>query len=206
MIRRMTRSTLMIGALIAAMTLGVQLVLAETVVSTTGSIGRFEFLDNHGTTPGANCDYKTHKVNGTHRLADISIRAPKVFARNSSRPNTPRVVGWRFRSSSTTPSSTAPTIRRCSRAPWSRPRRPCPTARTSRVGSGFRGLDPQGQLPGPGHHLLVPERLVDQGHGQGRGPHRLLPGPGWRAGHGPADELLPGELILDHGHRRRPVT
>ncbi len=97
MIRRMTRSTLMIGALIASMTLGVQPVLAETVVSTTGSVGHYQFLDNHGTTPGANCDYKTHKVNGTHRLADISIRAPKVFARNSSHPNTPRVVGWRFR-------------------------------------------------------------------------------------------------------------
>ncbi len=97
MIGSMTRRAMVVGAMLAALTLGVQPAFAATVTSTTGKVGPYQFNDEQGGPRGANCDYETHKTNGTYLLDDISVRAPFVHARDTGSGNQHQKVGWWYK-------------------------------------------------------------------------------------------------------------
>ncbi len=98
MIRRMSRPAAMLGPVMMALVLAAQPAAAAHVTSTTGHPGPYTIHDNHDTTRGANCDYKTNQSsNGHYLLKDISVRAPSVYARNTGPGNQSQWVGWQFK-------------------------------------------------------------------------------------------------------------
>jgi len=93
----MSRRAALFGPLLMALALSAQPAAAATVVHSSGDYGVYQFDDNHDTTRGANCDYHTHKTKGSYLLADISVRAPRVYAVDTGGGIQHQLVGWKYR-------------------------------------------------------------------------------------------------------------
>ena len=96
MIARRLRPMLVMGISLMALVLAVQPVAAATVTSSSGTYGMYQIHDDHDTTRGANCDYKTTKHNGAYALKDIGVRAPTIYAREKDNSNQRKWVGWKY--------------------------------------------------------------------------------------------------------------
>jgi hypothetical protein len=95
--RGISRGATLLGSVVMALALGVQPAAAAIVVHNSGDYGVFQFDDNHDSKRGANCDYETHRTNGSYLLDDISVRAPKVYAIDTGGGIQHQLVGWKYK-------------------------------------------------------------------------------------------------------------
>ncbi len=100
MLARSRQSILVLGSAFLALLFAVQPAAAETVISQSGTIGNYVLHDNHDTTRGADCDYKTTKE--THHnvtafwLDALKVRGPQINAYDDQ-SGTKQWVGWQFK-------------------------------------------------------------------------------------------------------------
>lgn len=97
---RSSRPLLVLGSALIALLFAVEPAAAASIISTTGTVGNYQFQDNQNSTRGADCDYETTKE--THHnikafwLDAFKVRGPKMFAYNDH-SGTKQWVGWQFR-------------------------------------------------------------------------------------------------------------
>jgi hypothetical protein len=71
---------------------GVAPVLADSAVSRTGLVGQFSVYEG---VPDSNGDYCTYDPNKGNRLTRIGVRAPDIWARDTTSAEDSQLVGWR---------------------------------------------------------------------------------------------------------------